>query len=64
MEDLDENGKNIKMGSKTLGWSVRNCIYMAVDSDEWLVVMNARMKFRVPESTGNFLSDLIDFGSG
>jgi hypothetical protein len=39
-------------------------IYMTVDSDEWLVIMNARMKFRVSESTGNFLSDLTDFDSG
>jgi len=47
-----------------MGWSVMDCIYMAVDNDELLVIMKARMKFRVPENTGNFLSDLIDFGSG
>jgi hypothetical protein len=55
--------ENIKMGRKTLGWIVMDWIYLAAYSDEWLANMNARMKFRVPESTRNFWSDLIDLGS-
>jgi len=56
--------ENIEMGRQSLGWSVMDWIYLAVDSDEWLVLMKARMKFRVPESTWNFWSNLIDFDSG
>jgi len=50
--------------SKALELSVKDWTYLSVDSDEWLAIMNARMKFWVPESTRNFWSDFIGFGSG
>jgi hypothetical protein len=44
--------ENIKVGRKALGWSVMDWIYLSGDSDEWLAIMNARMKLRFQKVRG------------
>jgi hypothetical protein len=49
-------GDNIKIDIKEIVWRCVNWIHLVYGSDQWLVLVNTEMNFRVPQNTENFMS--------
>jgi hypothetical protein len=51
---------NIKLDLQEVGWGRGGLvlIYLAQDRDRWPVFVNAVMNLRVPQNTGNFLTEI------
>jgi hypothetical protein len=47
---------NIRMDLTEIGWEGVDWMYLDQDRDQWRVLVNTVMKFRVPSKAGNFLS--------
>jgi hypothetical protein len=53
---------NIIMDIREIGWGGVDWIDMLEDRDQWRALVNAVMKFRIPQNIGKFLSSCITGG--
>jgi hypothetical protein len=47
---------NIKMDIREIGWDVMDWIDLTQDRDEWRVLVNTVINFRIPQNVEKFLS--------
>jgi hypothetical protein len=47
---------NIKVGLKQIGWLGANLIRVAQDKDQWWAIVSKKMRLRVPQLAGKFLT--------